>query len=255
MVTENVEANRSHARGEITRRYRQLVVWEAAAVLRHDVRNKLASVRNAAFYLRRRVEAEATELCARDERVPKFFALIGSELDGAEAIIATRLPTLGEPGAAAPVALSEILDDALVALELPDGISLIPPAHDGDLRVATDRGELAVGLYCLLENAADALTPTGGTITVVVDRDADRATIEIADDGPGLPAEPRRVLEPFFTTRSGRLGLGLPIARRIAQRARGSLEIGNREGRGARARLALPIGGGADAAVHDPAGR
>lgn len=253
LVAENVDTKVSSDGADVARLYRLFVVWEAAAVLRHDLRNKLASVRNATFYLRRRVERDATELCARDERVPKFFALIGAELDAAEAIISDRLPGLDDPRQGHAKGISEAVRSALDELRLPPGVSVIPPGDD--LQVVADAGELAVALFCLLENAVEAVTPAGGTVVVTLRTEAERAVVEIADDGPGLAAEPRRVLEHFFTTKPARLGLGLKIARRIAQRARGSLEIGNGEGRGVKASLALPIGEGADAGMHDPARR
>lgn len=253
LVAENVRTTVSPESGDVARSYRLFVVWEAAAVLRHDLRNKLASVRNAAFYLRRRVEGEAAELCAHDPRVPKFFAMIGTELDGAETIISERLPGLADPTTGDAVGIAGAVAAAIAELRVPVGVSLSAP--DGDLRVRADRAELAVAIFCLLENAVDAITPAGGQIAVTLRAEAGRAIVAVDDDGPGLPDEPRRVLEHFFTTRPGRLGLGLKIARRIAQRARGSLDIVDREGRGVRASLALPMAEGADAGMHDPARR
>jgi signal transduction histidine kinase len=85
----------------------------------------------------------------------------------------------------------------------------------------------------------------GGTVTVrcrALERSGTAlAAIEIADDGPGLDEAGRRqALEPFFTTKAGRLGIGLNVAVRIAQRWRGTVEL---EGaaRGLVARLALPV--------------
>lgn len=71
----------------------------------------------------------------------------------------------------------------------------------------------------LLDNAIDALGETG-TITITTRRDGPCVLVDIADDGPGIPAEQRaRVLEPFFTTKeAGRgTGLGLDTARRIVE--------------------------------------
>jgi signal transduction histidine kinase len=71
----------------------------------------------------------------------------------------------------------------------------------------------------LLDNAIDALGDSG-TITVTTRRDGPCIRVDVADDGPGIPAEARRrVFEPFFTTKdvgSG-TGLGLDTARRIVE--------------------------------------
>ena len=86
----------------------------------------------------------------------------------------------------------------------------------------------------LLDNAIDALGESGH-ITITTRADGDCAEIDIADDGPGIPAEIRnRVFDPFFTTKDvGRgTGLGLDTARRIiVDRHRGSLTLDSQPGR------------------------
>jgi signal transduction histidine kinase len=95
----------------------------------------------------------------------------------------------------------------------------------------------------LLANAIDALGDSG-QITITTRADGDCAEIDIADDGPGIPAEIReRVFDPFFTTKevgSG-TGLGLDVARRIlVDHHRGSLTLESRPGRTVfRARLPI----------------
>jgi signal transduction histidine kinase len=89
-------------------------------------------------------------------------------------------------------------------------------------------GELNQVWTNLLDNAIDALGQTG-TITITTRADGDCAEVDIADDGPGIPAEvKRRVFDPFFTTKDvGKgTGLGLDTARRIVvDRHHGSLTV------------------------------
>jgi signal transduction histidine kinase len=79
----------------------------------------------------------------------------------------------------------------------------------------------------LLSNAFDAV-PLGGSITVRACREPGGVLAEVADNGPGVAPEIRdRIWEPFFTTKDvGQgSGLGLDIARRIASRHSGSIEL------------------------------
>lgn len=71
----------------------------------------------------------------------------------------------------------------------------------------------------------------------------DRVYLEVADNGPGFdPAIRERVLEPFFTTKSGSsLGMGLPIVKAIVENADGRLELADAHGGGAVVRVSLPI--------------
>ncbi len=82
----------------------------------------------------------------------------------------------------------------------------------------------------LLDNAVQH-TPAGGAVTLTVRREADNATITVADTGPGIPPGDReRVFERFVRLDPARsatsgAGLGLPIARWIAEQHQGTLAI------------------------------
>ena len=73
--------------------------------------------------------------------------------------------------------------------------------------------------------------------------------IDVADSGPGIPAELReRIFEPFFTTRTRGTGLGLAIARQIVEAHVGKIEVRERAGGGARFTVRLPAARSAMAA-------
>ncbi|UCD23420.1 MAG: ATP-binding protein, partial [Gemmatimonadota bacterium] len=82
-------------------------------------------------------------------------------------------------------------------------------------------------LEALVRNSIDALSGRGGNITIAVKRTGDEAKIEVADTGPGIPAEVRNNLfEPGVSTKSGGWGIGLALARRIVEDVHGGrLEI------------------------------
>jgi signal transduction histidine kinase len=85
-------------------------------------------------------------------------------------------------------------------------------------KISAYPGELNQVWTNLIDNAVDAMGEKGGRLTISTRRDAERAMVEVADTGPGIPDEVRRrVFEPFFTTKPvGKgTGLGLDIAWRI----------------------------------------
>jgi signal transduction histidine kinase len=70
---------------------------------------------------------------------------------------------------------------------------------------------------------------------------ADRLAMDVADDGPGVPPGLReRLFRPFFTTRSGGSGLGLAVARAVAEAHGGTVGLVDDSG-GARFRVELPL--------------
>lgn len=212
------------------------VVEESLSVIRHDLRNRLGSIRNANFYVRRRIQKLAPELAATDPRIPEFLALIATEADATEQIMESRLPA-PEPGEL--VAASAVVHRALSLVASPANIHIsFEPTSDARARLGPDEAVLAV--HCLVENAVDALAETEGTVRLRVAASEGKVTIEVEDDAAG--GLPERALEPFFTTRTGRMGIGLNIARRAALRWRGKLAIAARD-RGTRAELSFGIEG------------
>lgn len=96
-------------------------------------------------------------------------------------------------------------------------------------------------LRLLLDNAREAMPPLGGTIAVSTSVD-DRGwvVVEVTDNGSGMPPDVlARAVEPFFTTRSGRSGVGLSIANGIWRRHKGTLSLRSRPDVGTSVRLCV----------------
>jgi signal transduction histidine kinase len=96
----------------------------------------------------------------------------------------------------------------------------------------------------LIENAI-AVSPDGVPVRVVIQAawqgDNQAVRVDVQDEGPGIPAEYlERIFEPFFSTRSRGTGLGLPIARRLAEAHGGSLSL-ETGSQGTNAILELPL--------------
>jgi signal transduction histidine kinase len=106
------------------------------------------------------------------------------------------------------------------------------PCHPGPLN------QLVMNL---LTNALDAL-PQGGRIRLATTRDADAVTLEIQDNGPGIPLDIQaRVFDPFFTQKPGGTGLGLAIAASAARVHGGQIHLESSPGQGALFRVRIPI--------------
>ncbi|WP_116807291.1 sensor histidine kinase [Steroidobacter cummioxidans] len=114
-------------------------------------------------------------------------------------------------------------------------------AADIDATVHANEDELRSLIHNLLDNAL-RYTPTGGIVDVTLHRDTGVVTVEIADNGTGIPAELLpRVFDRFFRIEGAETegsGLGLAIAKNAAERNRVALELINRvDGSGLIARM------------------
>ena len=109
-------------------------------------------------------------------------------------------------------------------------------------KVEADVGQMRQVFLNLLLNALDA-SPPGSRITVRMSHSAAHwLVIEIADQGPGLPAEHGdRIFEPFVTTKEGGTGLGLPVCRRIMGEHGGDITAANHQAGGAVFTVGLPL--------------
>jgi signal transduction histidine kinase len=110
------------------------------------------------------------------------------------------------------------------------------------LRVIGDPLQLSQVVLNLLRNALDASGDCHREVAVRVRQLKGQAVVEVEDHGPGLTHEAQRLAgQPFFTTKSEGLGLGLSISRAIAEQHGGVLRLSNAPDGGALAELRLPL--------------
>jgi signal transduction histidine kinase len=144
-----------------------------------------------------------------------------------------------------PTDLHAGLDATLVMLggKFGEGVRIVKEYDSSLPRVPAYAGELNQVWTNLVVNALDAMAGEG-TLTLRTGRDGDRALVEVADTGPGIPEElRRRIFEPFFTTKpvGQGTGLGLDVSWRIVvQRHGGDLRVVSEPG-DTRFQVRLPL--------------
>jgi len=138
----------------------------------------------------------------------------------------------GEPVTRFPAAAW--LEGALKDVKGVERVVLPTAASLDGVEVVGPRAALAQAVKNLVKNALEASAPEG-KVTVAVRRDDALLTVDVGDSGPGMSAQVlARVGEPFFTTKEpGRgMGLGVFLARTLAEQLGGRLSFESREGGG-----------------------
>jgi signal transduction histidine kinase len=125
--------------------------------------------------------------------------------------------------------------DNVTVLAIPD----VPPGI-----LHADRRDFGLALLALLFNASEAMSGTGGELSVRVSIDAAGWEFTVSDQGPGIPAGfEAKVFDEGFTTRTGpvHMGMGLPVARHLAEQAGGTVRVASRAGGGCEATIRMPM--------------
>ncbi len=219
----------AHALNRMQDRLADYVAERTAMIgaIAHDLRTPLARI---AF----RIEAAPEPVRDKvQEDIEQMRAMIAATIGFVRG--STRTAEIG------PVSLDHLLArlaEAEQEIGRPVRLATVEPASVSGDRLALER---------LLQNLIDNGIAYGGSVELSLQRDGSDALVTVADRGPGLPADRiATVFEPFVrgdpsrNRDTGGIGLGLTIARNIAQEHGGSLVLHNRDGGGLEAICRLP---------------
>jgi two-component system sensor histidine kinase HydH len=221
------ELRRRTLERERERERRLASLGEMSAVLAHEIRNPLASLKGNAQLLASSLP-EGEKPRAKAERVVDEAVRLEKLTQDLLAFVRT-----GE------LARSEVAPAVLVrdAVSSFDGVSI----DDGESPAAfsLDGARMREVLVNLVDNAVAA----GGPVTVRVAGQGRALIIEVSDKGPGVAADDRdKIFEPFFTGKTRGTGLGLAIAKRVVELHGGTIRVDDAPGGGARFRIEIPHG-------------
>ncbi len=210
LVTERAErAERLAALGKI------------AAALAHEIRNPLGSISGSIEIIREApgLGDDERRLCeiVRHE-VARLNDLVGDMMD----LSKPRIPTMQK------VDLARLARDVIdLAQKGGRAENDVPLLYDGpeSLVIDADGAQLRQVIWNLVRNAIQA-SGAGAPVRVRVAREAEEATVEVTDRGPGIPSEMRtKIFDAFVTTRSHGVGIGLAVVKQIVDAHEGVIEV------------------------------
>ena len=211
---------------------RERTLRQVGAKVAHELKNPLAAIQGLVQLLQRNTE---------DDRSRERLEVVASEAARMAVLVRDYLSLNRpledlQPRTVALGALSREVVAVLSARAEQAGVRL---ACEGDLSVEADPRRLKEALLNLVANAVEA-TPAGGEVTVGLHRGDGQVEVRVTDSGRGMTQEQlARLGTPFFTTREEGTGLGVLLARAVAEQHGGSLRYESEPGRGTRAVLAL----------------
>ncbi len=231
------------AQEQLLRSEQLATLGATAAGIAHEIGNPLTAILGYAITMREMADELTPELC---------IDLLQPIVDEAERLkqILEELKDYAKPKGyeLEPLPISAVIEDTLRFTRydrLFRNRVQVRPLYEGDPVVLVNRTKLKQVLLNLLKNAAQAMEgqERPPSITVLA-READgAATIEVIDNGPGIPPNRLdRIWEPFFTTKgTGGTGLGLDLCRQIVQRHGGQIGVESEVGGGTTFTIRLPL--------------
>ncbi|MBB3453278.1 two-component system nitrogen regulation sensor histidine kinase NtrY [Rhizobium sp. BK313] len=242
-ITDLVIAQRSTAWADVARR------------IAHEIKNPLTPIQLSAERIRRRfgkniaeVDRPVFDQCT--DTIIRQVGDIGRMVDEFSSFARMPKPTME------PSDLRDILRDAVFLREMGNNhVKFERELGDERLEGMFDTRMLGQAFGNLIKNAVEAIeaVPSGESreepkilVRSFLDAERDRFTVDVIDNGRGLPVENRHsILEPYMTMREKGTGLGLAIVKKIIEDHGGQLELHDApadfdQGRGAMIRVHLP---------------
>ena len=228
-VTDLVSAQRMAAWGDVARR------------IAHEIKNPLTPIQLSA----ERIKRKFRPLLGEDaEMLDQMTDVIVRQTNDLRRIVDefSRFARMPEPQRTRDD-LASVLRDAVTLQEAGQpGVRFVTAFPDGPVPADLDATMIGQALTNLIKNAGEAIesreekgVPPGFVpeIRIALSVAGRTATITIADNGMGLPADRARLFEPYVTTREKGTGLGLPIVRKIVEEHGGTLALEDAEPFGA----------------------
>jgi len=233
VAEQQLAAMERELRAALTQKAHLAALGTAVAKVNHDLRGILSS----ALLVSDRLEKSG------DPEVQRFAPTVITAIERAAAMCGQTLDYVGQgapEGKLTRFALQPLVNEIKTSMEAPaQGALKVDNQVVDDFQLTGDRDQVFRILNNVVRNAAEA---GANSLTVSARTRGDRAEIDLADDGPGLPPRAReKLFQPFEgSARAGGTGLGLAIARELARGHGGDLALLATGPQGTTFRLTIP---------------
>lgn len=230
-----IEAHHKLAQSE-----RIATLGRVAAQVAHEVRNPLSGMLLYSLHLKSKVNGHLAE--SEVELIDKIIGTINHLTNTTEQILNFARPV---KLALHWVDLNGVVADVLQLLQAEiqtQKIEVTMDLSDSRPEGMLDEGSIRSALLNLVLNAVQSM-PDGGRLSISTGTNGKFLSVLISDTGGGISKEQlKHIFEPFNTTKSRGLGLGMPYAQRIVERHAGRISLDSQLGKGTQVRVELPRG-------------
>lgn len=214
-------------------------IGELAGMLGHDLRNPLAGIRNANFFLQRKLDGKL------DSQEKEMFESIDKNIDYSNKIINDLLDYASYYSNEVKLDLSQTTPKTLVKAaqalaNQPHNVTLVDETEDSP-QFYVDEVKICRSFTNILKNAFDAM-PNGGEMRLSSIVEGNKVTFTFKDNGCGMTKETiSKLWTPLFTTKAKGMGFGMVICKRNITAHDGKISLESTVGQGTTITVELPL--------------
>jgi PAS domain S-box-containing protein len=223
------------ANERIIKSERLAAIGELAGMVGHDLRNPLASIKMAAYYLRKRGKAIS------ETQVKETLDTVDKAINRSDKIINDLLDYAKEMHLElTKYAAHTLVDEALRLIQVSDKVKIVNKV-DLEAWIWVNPDKMTRVFINLIKNAVDAI-PENGTVEISSYQTRDHVELIFTDTGTGIPEETLpRLFVPLFTTKAQGMGFGLAICKRIIEAHDGTIAVKTELNKGTTFTITLPL--------------
>ena len=229
--------NLSESQERLLKSERLASLGEVVADISHEIRNPLVSIGGFARSLLKSMDEQNSDT--------KYVKIIYQEAERLEKILLNVLDySKVYKLKKTRNYISEPLRKAVEILKgyfREKGIGLDFDVEEPEVKVKIDTAQIEQVFLNILRNSIEAM-PNGGNISITCEKEKDFMVVDISDSGIGIKDESMpNLFRPFFTTKEGGVGLGLPISHKIIENHDGFINVSSNLGKGTTFRIGVPM--------------
>ncbi len=214
---------------------RLAAIGELAGMVGHDLRNPLAGIKNAVYYLKKK----GTDIS--ETKSKEMLEIIDKAIGHSDSIINDLLDYSREMHLELKKYVANVLvNEAIEMIKVPDRIEIINNIQE-EIWIWVNADKMMRVFINFINNGIDAI-PEKGTITITSCQTRNYMKIKFSDTGKGIPEETlKKIFTPLFTTKAQGMGFGLAICKRIVEAHGGTITVKTALNKGTIFTIALPL--------------
>ena len=233
-IVQQKTSQLTEAQAQIVKSERLTAIGELAGMIGHDLRNPLAGIKNATFFLKKKDTNFS-------EQAKEMIEIINKCVEHSNKIINDLLEYSGEIRLERKdISLGSLMSASMSLVQIPNRVKIKNQFRES-VKLEVDAHKLERVFVNLIKNAVDAM-PEGGKITISGEESDHKFLLSFADTGMGIPDEIMpKIFSPLFTTKAQGMGFGLAICKRIVEAHGGTIFVKTEKNKGTTFSVTLPL--------------